>query len=90
MKLGAYKIQRLTLKSAFNCTLQQQKSSMAQPARHVQPLALGKNLPAISLFFFLFFSFSQKAEDRASIRIKLCNILDTSPWKASLHHTTPH
>jgi hypothetical protein len=34
---------------------------------------------------------SQTQEDRASIRIKLCDILDPYPWKASLHpsHTEP-
>jgi hypothetical protein len=31
-------------------------------------------------FLFFFFSFSQQAEDRASIRIKLCNILACSSW----------
>jgi hypothetical protein len=48
--LGTDKIQKLNLKSAFNCTQQPQKSCLAQPARLAQPLALGKKPLATFLF----------------------------------------
>jgi hypothetical protein len=49
--IGADKIQRLTLKAAFNCTYQPQKSCAAHPARYVPPWGK-KAYPAISPFFF--------------------------------------
>jgi hypothetical protein len=49
---------------------------------------------SLSLSFHFFFFFSQQADDRTSIRIKLCDILESwipNLWKASLSHTiSPH
>jgi hypothetical protein len=44
----------------------------------------GPGIKAPHPFLFFFFSFSQQAEGRASIGIKLSDILDPYLWKASL------
>jgi hypothetical protein len=58
--------------------MQNSKQGMSSP---------GNKALWLFLFYFYFFFFSQQEEDRASIKIKLFNILDPYPME-SLH--TPH
>jgi hypothetical protein len=64
--LGAHNIQGLTIKTASN---RWENPSVAQPKGMS---FLGKKNPDCFSHFFVF----QKAENRASTRIKLCDILD--------------
>jgi hypothetical protein len=74
--LDAHKIQRLTFKSPLIAP-----NSHKNPMQHRQPDVYSPGKKGFSqLFLFLFFS--QQAEDRASIRIKLCDILDPYPMES--------
>jgi hypothetical protein len=84
--LGADKIQRLTFKTAFNCTQQLQKSHMAQPARHVW--SWEKKPPNHCSFVFCFFLFPNKQKIEHQSESNSATSWTPSPWKASLHHAT--
>jgi hypothetical protein len=81
--LGTDKIQRQTLKPAFNCTQQLQKSHEAQPARCVWSLALGKKG-----HLFIYFSSPNKQKPEHQSESNSATSWTPSPWKASLCCTT--
>jgi hypothetical protein len=85
--LGSHRIQRLTLNQPLiapnSCKNPHGTTSKGCPA-------LGIKAPlAISPFLFLFLFLSQQEEDRPSIRIKLCDILEPYSMESlpTPHHT---
>jgi hypothetical protein len=78
--LVADKIQRLTLKSAFNCTKQGKN-----PMHHSQQDLSNPGKKPLGCFSFLF-SFSQQTENRSSIRSNSVTFWTPRPWEVFLHH----